>query len=317
MSNVEAVGGIINYLNQREFDQQRPNDDHRLYHDRPLYTVEQRIHADYAGFRLGSLFQPIMRRANDGQYTVAAFEALLAAHTVNGLTRLGPLLTPQSVFALPNDSSEIVALDRLARTLHALNFLVQEPLIEEQGVDLHLNVDPHHLIAVSADHGRVFEQILRQCGLDPTAIVLEVAEHSIRNKSFLSAAIASWQSRGYRIAIDNFGREHQQLQRVLELRPDYIKVDRSLLYGAASYQRDRDLLEKILALTAAGNIRSIITGVETAAQQQLAEKIGFEYQQGVFLARPAADGIDKEYTHEYEALQNTNVVQQKYASCGC
>jgi len=299
MSSAEAVGGIINYLNQREFEKTPPDS----YHDRPFYTIEQRIHADYANFRLGSLFQPIVHWDEHQQYTTVAYEALLAAHTANGLTPLGHALTPQSVFALPNDNSEIIALDRLARTLHALNFLVQEPF-EKSAVALHLNVDPHHLVAVTADHGRVFEQILRQCGLDPTAIVLEVSEHSIRDKVLLRAAIASWQSRGYRIAIDNFGREHQQLQRVLDLRPDFIKIDRALLYSAEQNQRDRDPLAKIVAKTLAANIQIIATGIETIAQQQLAQQLGYDYLQGFLLGRPAQNCIAPEYAE---------VAQQKFA----
>ncbi|HSB96367.1 MAG TPA: EAL domain-containing protein [Spongiibacteraceae bacterium] len=300
MSSAEAVGGIINYLNQREFEKISPDS----YHDRPFYTIEQRIHADYASFRLGSLFQPIVQwDEHQRQYTTVAYEALLAAHTANGLTPLGHALTPLSVFALPNDNSEIIALDRLARTLHALNFLVQEPF-ENNDVALHLNVDPHHLVAVTADHGRVFEQILRQCGLDPTAIVLEVSEHSIRDKVLLRAAIASWQSRGYRIAIDNFGREHQQLQRVLDLQPDFIKIDRSLLYAAEQNQRDRDPLAKIAAKTLAANIQIIATGIETIAQEQLAQQLGYDRLQGFLLGRPAQNCITLEYTE---------VAQQKFA----
>lgn len=281
MSSAEAVGGIISYLNQREFEPEKSGPD--AYHDRPLYSIEQRIHADYAGLRLSSLFQPIVHIVEEVPL-ISAYEALLAAHTVNGLAPLGHALTPQSVFSLPNGNREIIALDRLARTLHALNFLVQE-----NSADLHLNVDPHHLVAVTADHGRAFEQILRQCGLDPSSIVLEVPEHNIRDKACLRAAIASWQSRGYRIAVESFGREHLQLQRVLELQPDVIKFDRQLLYAAAQNRQDREVLSKLAAKALAAGIRIIATGIETAAHHELALELGFDRLQGFFLGRPAQD----------------------------
>lgn len=276
MGNAEAIDGIIGYLNQREFAAATAD----IYPDRPFYGVGQQIHADYAGLRLGTLFQPLVA-ARGGQLVSVAHEALLAVHTANGAAPLGQALTPQSVFALPHDNREIIALDRLARTLHALNFLLQE-----SATDLHLNVDPHHLVAVTAEHGRVFEQILRQSGLDPTAIVLEVDEYRIRDRARLRIAIAGWQSRGYRIAIDNFGRGHQQLQRVLELGPDSIKFDRSLLHAAAKSVSQRDSLARLVARSRTAGVHTVATGLQSAEHVASAQQAGFDALQGFFLGRP-------------------------------
>lgn len=280
MSSAEAVGDIITYLNRREFG--AATSPLNAAHDRPLYSADQRIHADYAGLRLDSLFQPIVHIEHE-MASIGGYEALLAARTINGLVPLGPALSPQSIFALPHNREETIALDRLTRTLHALNFLVQGC-----NADLHLNVDPHHLVAVTADHGQVFEQILRQCGLDPTAIILEVPEHCIRDKVRLRAAIASWQSRGYRIAIDNFN-QPQQLQRVLGLGPDFIKLERGLLQGASHNARQRDGFERLVAGVQAAGTGVIGTGIETAGQYDLACKLGITRLQGFFLGRPAQD----------------------------
>jgi EAL domain-containing protein (putative c-di-GMP-specific phosphodiesterase class I) len=279
MSSAEAVGDIITYLNRREFGTASTSSDAQ---DRPLYNAGQRIHADYAGLRLDSLFQPIVHAGQDTS-SIGGYEALLAAQTSAGPTPLGPALSPQSIFALPHNREEIIALDRLARTLHALNFLVQGC-----NTDLHLNVDPHHLVAVTADHGQVFEQILRQCGLDPTAIILEVPEHCIRDKIRLRSAIASWQSRGYRIAIDNFN-QPRQLQRVLGLEPDFIKLGHGLLQGAAQNARQRETLDQLVSRTRAAGVDIIATGIETAGQYELARKLGIARLQGFFLGRPAQD----------------------------
>jgi EAL domain-containing protein (putative c-di-GMP-specific phosphodiesterase class I) len=280
MSSAEAVGDIITYLNRREFGTAGAISN--AAHDRPLYSVDQRIHADYAGLRLDSLFQPVVR-VDDEVASIGGYEALLAIRTIAGLVPLGPALSPQSLFALPHNREEIIALDRLTRTLHALNFLIQGC-----NADLHLNVDPHHLVAVTADHGQVFEQILRQCGLDPTAIILEVSEHCIRDKARLRSAIASWQSRGYRIAIDNFN-QPQQLQRVLGLRPDFIKLERGLLHAAAQHVRQRESLDRVVAGVQAAGVDVIAAGIETAGQYDLACKLGITRLQGFFLGRPAQD----------------------------
>lgn len=295
MGSAAAVDGIIDYLNLREFEHALAAAD--LHAERPLYRLDQHIHADYGGLRLSSLFQPIVRnplaQSDAAKPTIVAHEALLAAHTASGAAPLGQALAPRPIFARSHSDAEIVALDRLARTLHALNFLAQA-----DGGDLHLNVDSHHLVAVATDHGRVFEQILGQCGLAPAHIVLEVSEYDIRDRTLLRAALFSWQARAYLIAIDNFGRGHLQLQRVIELRPDYVKFDRRLLHAATLNRQDRALLERHLDALRGNGIRSIATGVETPAHYALANELGFDNAQGFLLGRPAVRCLSIEHEGE-------------------
>jgi EAL domain-containing protein (putative c-di-GMP-specific phosphodiesterase class I) len=162
------------------------------------------------------------------------------------------------------DAQDIVYFDRLVRTLHALNFLTQDA-----AGDLHLNVDAQHLLAVSANHGQVFEQILRQCGLLPERIVLEIPEHAIRDKDRLREAVAAWQSRRYRIAIDGFGRDHAQLTQVLALRPDVLKIDGSFwlrqLRTVAARQKLLDTLDRI----SDRGIAVILDGCDDAATHEV------------------------------------------------
>ena len=266
--NTEAVGDLLAYLNQREFADGGG--------DSPLYADRERIHARYAGRRLDTLFQPIVD-LDEGD--AIGHEGLLRVHTPGGT------LAPEILFQQRADIAGITYLDRLARTLHALNFLV----LELRGA-LHLNVHPHHLLAVSADHGHVFEGILRQCGLAPEQIVLEVAEHAVREKQRLRHAIAAWQAKGYRIAIDNFGRGHSQIARVLNLAPDIIKLDRRLLPAAEHHPRSRQPLAELSIRAGVRDIRVIATGIETAAQLALVRELRFGLGQGFLLGVPAADG---------------------------
>lgn len=244
MSNAESLRDLLGWLNQREFF--RATD----AFDYPLHIDSDVVCAAYAGLQLGSLFQPIARGI-----TVIAHKALLTIDSIAVNTAQG-----SGRADAPQDAAEIIYFDRLVRTLHTLNFLAQDT-----DGDLHLNVDAHHLLAVTANHGLVFEQILRQCGLQPERIVLEIPEHSIRDKDRLHDAIAGWQSRRYRIAIDGFGQQHAQLARVLALRPDVLKIDGNFwqrqLSAPASRQKLRETLDRI---TDRG-IAIILDSVDSAA----------------------------------------------------
>ena len=273
MISIDALSEIIAYLNRREFTAAGRSDD-----SHPLFAQGDHVNAHYANFNLSTLLQPIVDIASGAS---VAHEAFLQARTPAGVTALGHALTAENLFANSCNSGCITYLDRLTRTLHALNFLRQDI-----GGDLHLNVHPHHMLAVSADHGRVFEAILQQCGLAPRNIVLEVQEHGIRDRLQLARAIAAWQSRGYRIAIDNFDREHIQIERVLRLRPDLIKFDISLLHERALTHGTHALRFMAETVRAAG-IRIVATGIETLRQEQIATAIGAQFGQGHWFGRPA------------------------------
>ncbi|MDB6062195.1 MAG: hypothetical protein JWM78_2298 [Verrucomicrobiaceae bacterium] len=277
MKSTEAVSGIIEYLNQRDLK----NADAAAHHDRPLYIGNQGIYANYAGFSLGSLFQPIVTLNDESIPIAVAYEALLAAHTSKGSLGLGSALSPEAIFSLQNGNTEITTLDRLARTLHTLNFLLQD----FTGA-LHLNVHPNHLLAVSADHGQVFERILRQCGLDPSSIVLEIPEYSIREKNRLRDAMRHWQSRGYKIAIDQLGYGHTQFERVLELKPDAIKIARPLVQDAVAKQREHDTLFKLIEKSKKHGVSIIASGIETLEQQSLLIELGVTQLQGYLYGLP-------------------------------
>lgn len=245
MSNAESLRDLVGWLNQREFRRVLADSTSDPF-EHPLHIDDNAVRSTYAGRQLGTLFQPIVRGT-----TVIAHEALLTIDAIAVDTSL-------QESANRADAAEIIYFDRLVRTLHTLNFLAQDA-----DGDLHLNVDAHHLLAVTANHGHVFEQIIRQCGLHPERIVLEIPEHSIRDKDRLHEAIAAWQSRRYRIAIDGFGQQHAQLARVLALRPDVLKIDGGFWQKQLGAPTSRQKLRGTLDRIADRGIAVILDGVDT------------------------------------------------------
>lgn len=271
--NPDVLSGVLEYLNEREFPRHANQQDG----EPTLFAQAGRIRARYASFALDSLFQPVFdfRRRR-----IIGHEALLASVSGGSVAMLGNVLSPQRVFTLAANE-DITFVDRLARTLHALNYLLQG----SAGV-LHLNVHPHHLLAVSADHGRVFEGILRQCGLNTRDIVLEIPEYAVPEKRRLADAVAAWQQKGYRIAIDNFGREQAQTGRVRKLKPAYLKIDRELVNAALQDKRQWRVLDKSVKVAQEDAIAVIATGIENHAQLDLLHGLDIHIAQGFLFGRP-------------------------------
>lgn len=231
----------------------------------------------FGDLRLHSVFQPLLEART---LTPLAHEALLRAQ--DGEQRPVPPLT---AFSLPKSAEDVVFFDRLCRSLHALNFARQSG---GQGT-LYLNISGRHLLSVGqGGHGKAFEALLGHCGLQPTQIVLEILEADVDNLDHLQAAIAAYRQRGYRVAIDDFGSQHSNFDRLWRLEPDIVKLDRLLIAQAAKDSRAAKILPKLIDIIHDLGALVVCEGIETAAQHAQVLAAGTDIVQGFYYARPQA-----------------------------
>lgn len=182
----------------------------------PLLAEEGRVFALFAGWRLESHFLPIVETATGNLHGhAAALRVRLPPFDAGG----GPALDPDGLFVLARDDADLIYLDRLIRTLHALNYLLR-PV---RG-NLLLKVHPRHVLAVPDNHGLAFEEILRPCGLVPEQITLELDFRGVAATERLEAAVASYRTRGYGIAV-NSRLLSPDPGRVARLGPDIVRLD--------------------------------------------------------------------------------------------
>lgn len=229
----------------------------------------------YRGLRLYSVFQALFA-TTDGR--PVAHEALLRV-----IDREGKSLTPAQAFAVPKGQQEIVYFDRLCRMVHAVNFVNQA----RDDTPLFLNVSGQHLLSVGeGGHGQTFEKLLSHCGLKPSQIVLEVLESRVDDLKHLQRAVEAYQRRGYRVAIDDFGCQHSNFDRLWLLSPDIVKLDRSLIVEAGTNPRARRILPKLIEIIHDLGAQAVCEGIETGDQHALARDAGADLVQGFLYARP-------------------------------
>ena len=228
----------------------------------------------FIGLSLHSAFQPIFSN-EQGANKVIGYEGLLRP-------AIGPEpVSPLFAFDFADKQGHLVKLDRIARTLHMLNYL---GLPKNRGL-LFLNVHPKLLVSVNV-HGLVFERILHAHSVPTNKVVIEVLEHKVEVEKQLSEAIVNYQDRGYLIAIDDFGSRHSNLDRLWRISPDYIKLDISLIREAESNPRLRSTLPKLIEIVKELGAHSIIEGIENATQYQIALDSGASLLQGFYLGEP-------------------------------
>lgn len=201
--------------------------------DQPFVAIDGRVFLHYANIRLESKFLPIVETASGKRHGHAA--SIQAFGLSNGVR-----MTPEAVFVLPTDDQEFVYLDRLVRTLHALNYLTRPT----RG-NLLLQVHARHVLSVPAHHGLAFEEILRPCGLFPEQITLEIDTNHIEDTGHLVRAVASYRARGYAIAVSHFGHSQVDFGLLRELQPDLVKLDPLLLASTRPLRRIIDCLHQL------------------------------------------------------------------------
>lgn len=238
---------------------------------------ENLLSCDFAGFALFSAFQPIFDVRNR---TVHSHEALLRA--VDGE---GRPVSPIDLFEQRVSGTEDGRrLDRAARLIHVGNFYRQQSV----GSRLFLNVHGKHIEQRDVAYGEFFAAALAGQGLSASAITIEILESSIDDFEALGAAVASYKTFGFGVAIDDFGARHSNFDRVWRLNPDYVKIDRSLVIEAATNARARVVLPKIIEIVHDLGARVVCEGIELDVHERVAADSGADFVQGYLYGRPSA-----------------------------
>ena len=139
---------------------------------------------------LGSDFHPI-RELGSGRLTAYAGR-------VRGVGEENRHLPVWTYLDGAASDDESVALDRLCRTLHAINFFRRDDLGEHT---LHLNVHDRLLSAVSSNHGMAFRRILDSLGLPLEKIVLQLPAVNARQNWMLNYVADNYRRNGFRISV--------------------------------------------------------------------------------------------------------------------
>ncbi len=124
-------------------------------------------------------------------------------------------------------------------------------------------------------------------GLDPSLLDLEITESLIMDDTpEVRAALESLRQKGCRLFLDDFGTGYSSLSYLKRYPFDVIKIDRAFINDLLDDPQDRELVNAIISLAQALEMRVVAEGVETSAQLDYLRQKGCHYVQGFYLARP-------------------------------
>jgi EAL domain-containing protein (putative c-di-GMP-specific phosphodiesterase class I)/ActR/RegA family two-component response regulator len=195
---------------------------------------------------------------------------------VEALSRfaLQPQRTPDRWFA---EAAEVglgteLQLMAVSRALPALDQLPDDVYVS-------VNVDP-----TTASSPALAEIVQRW----PTErIVIELTEHApASDYPSLREALDAFRRSGVRIAVDDAGAGFASLRHILELAPDIIKLDISIVRDIDTQTSQRALASALVGFAREIHTELVAEGVETAAEASALDLLGIGVIQGYYLARP-------------------------------
>ncbi len=237
--------------------------------------------ARFGDYRLGSHFQPIYSLPHG---RLVGHEALLRATQADGAP-----VSPISVFSSCADEQALSDCDLLSRLVHLETYARQSrtdgprPLPEW----LFLNVHPLAFQRLAQAGGVAqLRDMLNHYVMPQGSLVLEVLEAETADPARLTSSIAIAREAGMLIAIDDFGAGHSNFDRVWRMRPDIVKVDRSLVARAACDASAVRILRQMVSLIHECGAMVLIEGVETHDEALVAIDCDAELVQGYLFGRP-------------------------------
>lgn len=131
-------------------------------------------------------------------------------------------------------------------------------------------------------------EIIAPYGLTPQNVVLEFAERQgFRDMNLFFKAIENFRNEGFSIAIDDVGSGDSSLHNLTQTRPDYIKIDLSLIDGIDSNPYHRSMVETLVYLAGKLNASIIAVGIETDTELSSLVSMGVDGGQGKLIGPPA------------------------------
>jgi EAL domain-containing protein (putative c-di-GMP-specific phosphodiesterase class I) len=149
------------------------------------------------------------------------------------------------------------------------------------GIGLSINASPSLILDPRLSHA------IYQSGIVFERLTLEITEHAaVTEYDEIKAALLPLRERGVLLAVDDTGAGYASFGHVLKLRPDVIKLDRSMIVNIASDPAKRAFVTAVVLFALELDASITAEGIETRDELHALAALGVDHAQGHHLARP-------------------------------
>lgn len=227
---------------------------------------------------LETLFQPIMKLSTG---ETVGYEALNRPH----VTTLFP--STEKFYEFVGQSNQVFLFECFCRNLSLKRFIERFRVNVHQNTPLiFLNIHPHVLLDSNYHSGETI-QLLSELGIKPNQVVFELTEKSaVTDFKLFEKVLSNYRSQGFRIAVDDVGSGYNSLKTLIYLKPEFIKLDRSLIQMIDQNIEQQQLVTLIIDYAQKSSTEIVAEGIERMEDLAFIRELGVQYGQGYALGRP-------------------------------
>lgn len=241
-------------------------------------------------------------------------KALLGVEALTRCTAPGEDIPPQDLFRMAAEQGCLLELDRLCRKKAVEAFA---PIhAKNRGLILSLNVDGHAIDADVARSGTLLH-LVKEHGVNPNNVLIEIVESRAHDTDSLASFVSNYRKNGFLIALDDVGVGHSNLDRIPLLRPDVLKLDRSLVSGVGGQMTRLEVVKSFVQMASRLGSLALAEGVERQEDILRLLEIGVDVFQGFYFGQPAKQMPESETIGEridYLAQKFRTAATERFAA---
>ena len=197
------------------------------------------------------------------------------------------LIPPAVLFELAEREGLSAPIEQLCRETAVRSFA--NLICKKQDLILFLNFDLSMLSETGNDAHRT-RDLVAAYNIRPQQVAIEILESKIDDTKKLQSILAHFREYGFLLVLDDVGTGHSNLDRIPLIKPDVLKVDRSLIANIDSDYHKQETLKSLIHLSRKIGALVVAEGIETEDEAIVALELGSDLLQGFFLGRPERAG---------------------------
>ncbi len=227
---------------------------------------------------LETFFQPIVNLQTGETFGYEALNRPLQSDVFSSVDQF---------YEYVGQTDKVFEFEKFCRNLSLNRYIAG--MDEKSGKDdftLFINIHPHVLLDKNYHSGDTLQQ-LNDIGIHPEQVVFELTERSaVTDFQEFERVLSHYRSQGYRIAIDDVGSGYNSLKTLIFLKPEFIKLDRSLIQNIDESRASQQLVSLIYDYAVQSSTKIIAEGIERKEEIRYLKTLGIHYAQGYALGRP-------------------------------
>lgn len=240
-------------------------------------ALHNAVNNDFDGFEV--FYQPVV---DAGTYMLMGAEALMRFSMKKENSDEREYISPVEFIPLLEESGLIIPAGRWILEQSAKQCSIWCKKVE----DFRINVNVSYIQVMKSDVLSDIMTAIQKYSLNPSCIGIELTESGYLDSStHFKYLWEQLKNNGVYVLLDDFGTGYSNLHCLSDLKPDYIKIDRSFTLKALKNQYDYELMTYIINMAHSLGLKLCIEGIETSEDLRALRRLGADCIQGYLFGK--------------------------------